>query len=54
MTAFALALILAAAVVHASWNYLLKRSGGGVVFVWLFAGLSALIYLPLAALILWS
>ena len=54
MTAFALALILAAAVVHASWNYLLKRSGGGVVFVWLFAALSALIYLPLAALILWS
>ena len=46
MTAFALSLILAAAVVHASWNYLLKRSGGGVVFVWLFAALSALIYAP--------
>jgi drug/metabolite transporter (DMT)-like permease len=53
MTAFALALILAAAVVHASWNYFLKRSGGGTVFVWLFATLSALIYAPLAAAILW-
>lgn len=54
MTAFALSLILAAAVVHASWNYILKRSGGGVVFVWLFAVVSALIYMPLAALVLWS
>ncbi len=53
MTSLALSLILAAAVIHASWNYLLKRSGGGVVFVWLFASLSALIYLPLAGLIIW-
>ena len=53
MTAFALALILAAAFVHASWNYFLKRSGGGTVFVWLFATLSALIYAPLAALVIW-
>jgi drug/metabolite transporter (DMT)-like permease len=53
MTAFALALILAAAVIHASWNYFLKRSGGGTVFVWLFASLSAIIYAPLAAAIVW-
>ena len=53
MTALALALILAAAFVHASWNYFLKRSGGGTVFVWLFATLSALIYAPLAALVIW-
>ena len=53
MTAFALSLILSAAVVHASWNYFLKRSGGGTVFVWLFATLSALIYAPLAAIVLW-
>ncbi len=52
MTAFALVLILAA-VIHASWNYFLKRSGGGTVFVWLFASLSALIYAPLAAAIIW-
>ena len=53
MTAFALTLILAAAVIHASWNYFLKRSGGGTVFVWLFASLSALIYAPLAVAIVW-
>jgi drug/metabolite transporter (DMT)-like permease len=53
MTALALALVLAAAFIHASWNYLLKRSGGGTVFVWLFATLSALFYAPLAALIIW-
>ena len=53
MTAFALVLILAAAVIHASWNYFLKRSGGGTVFVWLFASLSALIYAPLAAALVW-
>ena len=53
MTALALSLVLAAAVIHASWNYFLKRSGGGAVFVWLFASLSALIYLPLAALVIW-
>ena len=53
MTALALSLILAAAVVHASWNYLLKRSGGGTIFVWLFAVSSVLIYAPLAAAIIW-
>jgi drug/metabolite transporter (DMT)-like permease len=39
MTALALLLILAAAVVHASWNYFLKRSGGGIVFGWVHYGL---------------
>jgi drug/metabolite transporter (DMT)-like permease len=37
MTLFALALVLAAAVFHATWNLLAKRVGdGGAVFVWLF------------------
>ena len=53
MTAFALLLILAAAFIHASWNFLLKRSGGGNAFVWLFGILSALLYAPLAAGIIW-
>jgi len=53
MTGLALALILAAAFIHASWNFLLKRSGGGNAFVWLFGTLSALIYAPLAAGIIW-
>lgn len=53
MSAFALLLILVAAFIHASWNYFLKRSGGGTVLVWLFASLSALIYAPLAAFVIW-
>src|SRR5687768_1990041 len=53
MSAFALGLVLAAASIHATWNYLLKRSGGGTAFVWLFATLSAVIYAPLAAAVVW-
>jgi drug/metabolite transporter (DMT)-like permease len=49
VTLFALALVLAAAFVHASWNLLAKRAGdGGPAFVWLFNSLSLLIYAPLA------
>jgi drug/metabolite transporter (DMT)-like permease len=48
MTAAALALVLVAAFTHAGWNYLLKRSGGGIGFVWLFAAISALLYAPVA------
>ena len=47
------ALVLAAAFIHASWNYLLKRSGGGNAFVWLFAALSAVLYAPLALAVVW-
>lgn len=53
MTGLALTLILVAAFIHASWNYLLKRSGGGTAFVWSFAALSAVIYAPLAIGVLW-
>jgi drug/metabolite transporter (DMT)-like permease len=53
MTAAALALVLTAAVVHATWNVLLKRSGGGSAFVWLFASLSSILYAPLAIASLW-
>lgn len=48
MSPLALALVLVAAVVHATWNLLAKRVGGGAPFVWLFGALSALIYAPLA------
>ena len=48
MTGLAIALVLSAALIHASWNYLLKKSGGGVGFVWAFAALSSLIYAPVA------
>jgi drug/metabolite transporter (DMT)-like permease len=49
MSGVAIALVLGAALIHASWNYILKKSGGGVGFVWAFAALSALLYAPLAA-----
>ncbi len=48
MTGLAVSLVLGAALVHAGWNYLLKKSGGGIGFVWLFAALSSLFYAPLA------
>ncbi len=53
MSTLALLLVLCAAVIHAGWNFLLKRSGGGTVFVWWFATLSAVIYAPIAVGILW-
>ena len=52
MTFFALALVLAAAVFHATWNLLAKRVGdGGAVFVWLFGLCSLVIYAPLAVVV---
>jgi uncharacterized membrane protein len=53
MSALALSLVLSAAVIHAGWNFLLKRSGGGPIFVWWFATLSAVIYAPLAIGVIW-
>ena len=49
MTAAVLALVLTAAVLHATWNVLAKRAQAAdtVVFVWLTAALSAVIFLPL-------
>jgi drug/metabolite transporter (DMT)-like permease len=36
---------------HASWNLLAKRAGGGMAMVWLFSTVGALIYLPVSAAI---
>lgn len=54
MSGLALSLILSAALVHASWNYLLKKSGGGIGFVWLFGALSTALYCPLAIVLFQS
>jgi drug/metabolite transporter (DMT)-like permease len=49
LTGLALALVLGAAVLHATWNYLAKRAGtAGVGFVWLCAACATVIYLPVA------
>lgn len=48
MTLLALILILTAAFLHAGWNLLAKRVGGGALFVWLIGVMSSLIYAPFA------
>ena len=53
MDSLAIILVLSAAFVHALWNLLAKRAGGGVIFIWLFASLSAVIYAPISAYIIW-
>lgn len=50
MTLSALILILTSAFIHATWNLLAKRAGGGAVFVWMAAVAGAVIYLPLTLL----
>lgn len=46
MTAFALALVLVAAVLHATWNLCAKRAGGGLPFVWLVGAVICTLYVP--------
>ncbi|MBV9194470.1 MAG: hypothetical protein JO168_10030 [Solirubrobacterales bacterium] len=43
-----LVLVLSAASAHATWNFLAKRSGGGVTFVWLYAIAGLTLYAPAA------
>ena len=47
MTPLSLALILTAAVIHASWNLLAKRIGGGASFVWIVAVIATIVYAPI-------
>jgi drug/metabolite transporter (DMT)-like permease len=49
MTTLALLLILGAAVLHASWNYCAKRSGGGLPFVWLVGLVICSCYVPVVS-----
>ena len=49
MTALALGLVLFSAFVHASWNFLLKKSGGGAGLITATNLVSLAIYLPVAA-----
>jgi len=51
----ALALVLASAVVHATWNLIAKRVQGGVAFLWLFDAVSVVAYAPaVVVLIAWQ
>jgi drug/metabolite transporter (DMT)-like permease len=53
MTAFALALVLVAAVLHATWNLCAKRAGGGLPFVWLVGAVICALYVPVVAFYWW-
>ena len=48
MSLLALALVLASAALHATWNLLAKRAAGGVGFLWLFSLGTVLLYAPIA------
>lgn len=52
MSVLAIALVLIAAVLHATWNYLAKRCYGGVPFVWLYGTIAMLVYAPLALILI--
>jgi len=47
MTSIAMAVVLASALLHACWNYLAKKSGRKVVFIWWSLLGSAVLYLPM-------
>jgi drug/metabolite transporter (DMT)-like permease len=53
VTALALGLVLASGFIHASWNFLLKKSGGGIGLITLASTLSLAIYAPIVAVALW-
>jgi uncharacterized membrane protein len=52
MTVLAFALVVTSAFMHATWNLLAKRIGGGMAVVWLFSTIATIIYLPLTIAIL--
>lgn len=52
MTAAALTLILTAAVLHATWNLLVKKAGGGPEVLWIFTTIQTAVLLPVAVVVL--
>jgi len=53
VTGLALGLVLASAFIHARWNYLLKKSGGGAGLITAACAVSLACYAPLLAALLW-
>ncbi|HSN19660.1 MAG TPA: hypothetical protein VLS49_03235, partial [Usitatibacter sp.] len=52
MTALALGLVLFSAFLHASWNFLLKKSGGGTGLVTAASAASLVVWLPVIAVLM--
>lgn len=53
MTGLALALVLLAAFIHAGWNFLLKKSGGGAGLITVASIVSLALYAPVAVGLAW-
>src|SRR5690625_131404 len=51
MSLLAISIIIVSAVMHATWNYLAKRSQGGFAFVWLYILMSSIIYAPIVVVV---
>jgi drug/metabolite transporter (DMT)-like permease len=49
-----LALVIAAAFIHATWNLLAKRAGGGWLFIWSYSAVTAVLYFPLVVWLLYQ
>jgi drug/metabolite transporter (DMT)-like permease len=47
MSGIALGIVLFAAILHAGWNYLTKKSHHKIVFVWCFLSVTLIFYFPL-------
>ena len=53
MSTAALLLVLTAAFLHAIWNLLAKRAGGGLPFVYLVGAINLVLYVPVVAVFWW-
>jgi drug/metabolite transporter (DMT)-like permease len=53
VTALALGLVLLSALIHSSWNFLLKKSGGGAGLITAATALSLVVYAPVAIGLVW-
>jgi len=53
VTAVALGLVLFSAFIHASWNFLLKKSGGGAGLITAASALSLVVYAPIVVIATW-
>ena len=54
MTTYALALVITAAVLHASWNYLLKKCGGGIGVLTLSAIVATTVLTPFSLYLIFA
>ncbi len=52
MSIQALILVISAAFMHALWNFITKKTNGGMTFIWLVSVAGAVIYLPFVVVLL--